>query len=292
MKKIIYFLALAATAAFTSCNNDDDSGNNSENQVTAITLTSSTESIIIGEGSFTFTVKDQNGNTLTDATLTANQTAITSPWTPDATGTYTIKASYGQLTDELTVTVNEVPQTVNTFAIDGTEYATTDNIMLYLGTDTGVNYWILLAYSATGEGEEMEIVNESDIMFTTLQTSETNLDFPTPQTITFGEQNPGTKDAYIAFNTDNEVYTTDAITSLELTINSINLAETADEQFINYNYTLELNDGTVITGTFDGSWGFLNASGRPGRSNNPAKQVINVSKAEILQKVKSRSYLK
>ncbi|QEE48189.1 hypothetical protein FUA48_00930 [Flavobacterium alkalisoli] len=370
MKKIICFLALAATAAFTSCSNDDDSGNNSGNEVTAIDLTSSTESIVLGEGSFTFTVKDQNGNTVTDATLTANQTAITSPWTPEAIGTYTIKATYGQLTDELTVTVNEqgntvtainltasaesveagtavtftvtdqdnavvtgatltandtpitspwtpeisgeyvivatlgeltvainvtvtdAPQTENIFTVNGTEYQTTNNVLIYFGTDAGVNYWVLASYSSTGEGEEAEVINESDIIFTSLQTNETTLDFPTPQTITFGEQNPGTKDASIIFDTTNELEITDEISSLNLTINSITLAETVEEQFINYNYSLELNNGTTVEGTFNGNWGFLNASQTAGRNSNSSKQVIKVSKSQILQRIKSKTYLK
>lgn len=113
MKKLFCFLAIAATAAFTSCSSDDDSGNTDNpgtgDVVTGITLTSSASSVTLGDA-FVFTVKNNlNEDVTSSSTIYVNDAAITgSSFTPDAIGSYTVHATNGEFTSaDVTVSVTE-----------------------------------------------------------------------------------------------------------------------------------------------------------------------------------------
>lgn len=354
MKKLFCFLAVITTALLTSCSNDDDSGNNSA-QEASITLIPSAESIFLGE-SVTFTVKDQDGNTVS-ALITYNNISITNPWTGEAIGTYTFKATYYDVTDTATVTVKQpestitltpsaesiflgqavtftvkdqegttltdaeityngepvtnmwigeaigthtftatyngstdtatviVEQNENTFMIEGVEYDTNQNILIYIGTigDAGHNYWALSSAKVDTEGDEPGVVNISTIIFTTQQTGQ-ELVFPsTGQTLSL-VNNPnllGTQGGAITFDTDNET-DMESVTGLDLTINALNLSENPTQQTINYDFSMELEQILIINGTFNGPFEFINAAGR----GTASKQIAPVSKADIMQKIK------
>lgn len=293
MKKLFFFLA-ASAAMFTSCSSDDDAATTPvEDGVTAIDVTSNISTTTIG-GSFTFTVKDQAGNVLPTATLTVSGAAITNPWTPTAAGTYTVNAAFETFTDAVTVTVTEapvveVPQTVNTFAINnGEELLTDKSYLVYLGTDeNNTNFWVAASFSTDGNDE---VVNEADIYFTNTQVDEQYLDVPTVGNMTFGETVPGTVDTAIVYN-GTELTTTDLIQSLDLNIISIAIpAAEGDPQNWNYTYNLTLTDGTIVKGNFNGDWQFINASGSAGRNTNTNKQVVKLSNTQIKQNLKN--YLK
>lgn len=284
MKKLFCFLAVAATALFTSCSNDDDSGSDSTGGTT-ITLTPSAETITLGQ-SVTFTVKDQDNNELTGYVLTTNGAVIDMPWTPETVGTYTITATYEGSTDTATVIVE---QNENTFMIEGVEYDTNQNILIYVGTmgEAGHNYWALSAAKIDEEGEEPGVVNLTTIIFTTEQGEGEELDFPaTGQTLTLvNDPNLlGTQGGVIIFDTDNET-DPESVTGLDLIINTLNLSDNPEEQTINYDFSMELEQTLTINGTFNGTFEYMNAAGRPGR-NTASRQPVVSSKAEIMQKIK------
>jgi len=113
MKKLFCFLAIAATAAFTSCSSDDDSGNNDNggggDVVTGITLTSSSSTVTLGNA-FTFTVKNNLNEDVTAAsTIYVDDTALEgNTYTATEAGTYTVHATNGDFTSaDVTVTVTE-----------------------------------------------------------------------------------------------------------------------------------------------------------------------------------------
>lgn len=283
MKKLFCFLAVATTALFTSCSNDDDSGSDSTGGTT-ITLTPSAETITLDQ-SVTFTLKDQDENELTGYVLTTNGAVIDDPWTPEAVGTYTITATYEGITDTATVTVE---QNENTFMIDGVEYDTNQNLLIYVGTigEAGNNYWALSSAKVDEEGQEPGVVNFTTVIFTTEQVGE-ELEFPsTGQTLTLVNDPDliGTQGGAIIFDTDNET-DPESITGLDLIINTLNLSDNPEEQTINYDFSMELEQTLTINGTFSGILEYVNGAGRPGR-NTASRQPVASSKAEIMQKIK------
>jgi len=97
------------TGFLVSCSSDDG-GDGGGETLSSITLTSNSNEALV-DVEFTFTVRDNLGNNVTsDASFTANGTAISNPHAFDETGDYTIVASYSDLTSEsITITVNDPP---------------------------------------------------------------------------------------------------------------------------------------------------------------------------------------
>ncbi|MEE1899612.1 hypothetical protein V1389_14785 [Flavobacterium rakeshii] len=123
MKKLFCFLAIAATAAFTSCSSDDDSGNNDNgggDVVTGITLTSSSSTVTLGSP-FTFTVKNNLNEDVTAAsTIYVDDTALEgNTYTATEAGTYTVHATNGDFTSaDVTVTVTEETIVITSLEVD------------------------------------------------------------------------------------------------------------------------------------------------------------------------------
>ncbi|RYJ42023.1 hypothetical protein [Flavobacterium beibuense] len=285
MKKLFCFLAVAATAAFTSCSSDDDSGNNGENpgtgnEVTAITLSASATSVDLGTA-VTFTVVDQDGDAVTNATLTANGNAITSPWTAETAGEYTVVATLGELTSSVTVTVTEedtTPVASDSFVIDDTNYETNVGAFAYRGiyaAETEGEYvivWDFNPYLVVGTGEEATFPND---LYITLQfpitpTGENEAGEPT-----FTITNPTTGeftldtnilDAWIIANSE-ALLPTDAteraaaISDITLNITALQFAETeGGSSNLEATYTITLTNGTVINGEYSGETGMYDGT--------------------------------
>ena len=284
MKKIFLFLAVAGTF-FTSCSSDDDS--NGVTPVTpgatAITLTSNVATVVLG-GSFTFTVTDNLGtNVTTTSQYKVNDVAITSNvYTPNAPGTYNVKATNGALTSAVVTVTVTAP--LNSFVYNGTAHATGKSLLVYLGTDeNNVNTWVAAAYDETTE-------DEVDVYFTNAQVDDELIDFPTAGSLVYGATVPGTVAAGVYYNTDQELDTEDNIAALVLNIASLNVPAVAgDPQNWAYTYDLRLNDGKRVTGNFSGNWQFVNNTTPAGKSS--AKTIKKVS-ASAINAAKKKTFLK
>ncbi|KGO78991.1 hypothetical protein Q763_15880 [Flavobacterium beibuense F44-8] len=140
MKKLFCFLAIAATAAFTSCSSDDDSGNNDNgggDVVTGITLTSSSSTVTLGSA-FTFTVKNNLNEDVTAAsTIYVDDTALEgNTYTATEAGTYTVHATNGDFTSaDVTVTVTEEVATVLTITVSNNYFLVGGEISFTAATD-------------------------------------------------------------------------------------------------------------------------------------------------------------
>ncbi|MFL9839061.1 hypothetical protein ABS768_16245 [Flavobacterium sp. ST-75] len=133
MKKLFCFLAIAATAAFTSCSSDDDSGNNDNggggDVVTGITLTSSSSTVTLGNA-FTFTVKNNLNEDVTAAsTIYVDDTALEgNTYTATEAGTYTVHATNGDFTSaDVTVTVTEETIVITSLSVSYDEQVVSVN---------------------------------------------------------------------------------------------------------------------------------------------------------------------
>lgn len=145
MKKLFCFLAIAATAAFTSCSSDDDSGNNDNggggDVVTGITLTSSSSTVTLGSA-FTFTVKNNLNEDVTAAsTIYVDDTALEgNTYTAAAAGTYTVHATNGDFTSaDVTVTVTEEVATVLTITVSNNYFLVGGEVSFTAATDLSDN---------------------------------------------------------------------------------------------------------------------------------------------------------
>lgn len=141
MKKLFCFLAIAATAAFTSCSSDDDSGNNDNggggDVVTGITLTSSSSTVTLGSA-FTFTVKNNLNEDVTAAsTIYVDDTALEgNTYTATEAGTYTVHATNGDFTSaDVTVTVTEEVATVLTISVSNDYFVVGGEVSFTAATD-------------------------------------------------------------------------------------------------------------------------------------------------------------
>ncbi|WP_330444367.1 hypothetical protein [Flavobacterium sp. C4GT6] len=141
MKKLFCFLAIAATAAFTSCSSDDDSGNNDNggggDVVTGITLTSSSSTVTLGSA-FTFTVKNNLNEDVTAAsTIYVDDTALEgNTYIAAAAGTYTVHATNGDFTSaDVTVTVTEETATVLTITVSNDYFVVGGEVSFTAATD-------------------------------------------------------------------------------------------------------------------------------------------------------------
>lgn len=293
MKKLFCFLAVAGSALFTSCSSDDDNGTgDGGNTVTEITLSSNINTVVLGEGSFTFTVADQDGNDLTSSSeILVNDVAIEgSTWEPTEAGTFTVEATYENLTsDVVTVTVTEATVTPeNSFVIDGVNYETPTALFGYRGISetaegSGEYFiaWDFNPFLQEGTAEAPTYPNDFYITvgYPIEPTGEENgqptftIVAPAEGTFTYtSETLPSVFDTYI-INNNSELLPEDAaeraelIEEVTLNINSLVLAQNEDETTtLSATYTVTLTNGTVIEGQFSGDSGFY---GLPqGRNSN------------------------
>ena len=289
MKKLFCFLAVAATAAFTSCSSDDDSGNNGENpgnEVTAITLTASATSVEVGTA-VTFNVVDQDGDAVTNATLAANGNAITSPWTAETAGEYTVVATLGTLTSSVTVTVTEAETIVepeNSIVIDNVNYIADNSTLYFQGADdNGFNYWVANFYQIEGEGENATYPNDIYVYFVTAPEAG-----PTVSNMVFnGETTPTIIDVRMLINnndilpwgtTNEEVQGNAAaraalLSDFTFNITSITPPENGIGTFTN-TYGGTINEA-VTNGAYSGNFGFIDLTADDGTEG---RGITNSSK--------------
>lgn len=297
MKKIFCFLAVASTAFFASCSSDDSGDDNTttppvvEEEVTAITVTSNTPSVELGNA-FVLTTKDQDGNTLTQGvTYTVADAAITSPWAPAAVGTYTVVAHYAELTAQVNVTVTEeevpvAPVASDSFVIGDTNYETNLGAFAFNGI-----------YSTETEGEYI-IVWAFNPYFTdgTSYPNDVYIYFSKPITPTGTDEETGQPTFTLVYPiAESHSWATDIDDVWIVANNSALLPETAEERLASISdvtlditalqfaqaegdtsnleatYTITLTDGTVINGEYSGETGIYDAT-QAGRNIN-AKTV-------------------
>jgi methionine-rich copper-binding protein CopC len=292
MKKLFCFLAVASTSLFTSCGDDDANTTPPPVVPTTITLSANVNTLDLGAGSFTFTVLNQAGvNVANDAVITVNSAPISGvTWTPTAAGTFTVKATYNNVssnTINVTVTEPEVPQTENTFTVNNIEFTTSNSYLMYLGTDeNNVNQWVAAALKGAFD-PETPAENMAMILFTNSQPAgQDEIVFPTVANMNLGAQQPATLEAYVSFDFDNELNTEDQLQTLNLKISSINVPQQeGDAQNWRYTYKMKLNDGTLVRGNYNGDWAFINGSSSNGRRANASKTITKLSTAQIQRNI-------
>ena len=292
MKKLFCFLAVAATAAFTSCSSDDDNTSNPPvDEVTAINIAANSTSVELGN-SITFTVTDQDGDVVNDAVLTVNGETITNPWTPAAVGNYTVTATFVGLSDNIAVTVTE--ETIepvepnNSFVINDVNFETPVTLFGYNtivetaeGSGEYIIVWDFNPFLEQVEGETATYPNDLylTLAFPIEPTGEEEgeptftIVPPTAGTFTYtSETLPAVLDAWIIANNEqllpeDSAERAAAIEEVTLNINSLVLAQNEGEtSTLEATYTITLTDGTVINGDYNGQTGFY---GLPqGRNSN------------------------
>lgn len=300
MKKLFCFVALAATAFLSSCNNDDNSNTNNgnttppppaeENPVTSIVLSSDITTIEAGDGSVTFNVADQGGNNVTtQCTIIVNNAALQGNiFTPTNGGTYTIKATYQELTSNtITITVTQEPD--NAFTINNNEPVTTNNSnLIYTGTEGSINVWALIVRDGVpGNNIDDEPENYGLIVFSTIQPEgQQELAYPTPAgTIFNGGQFPGT--LYAQFKTGGttgtEIYSDETTTMLNIDLMEINTTASTWKFY----YGLQSQNGTIVNGYFNGNYSFIDDSGSELDRKNRNTKVVRLSPEKIKENIAS-----
>jgi hypothetical protein len=164
--KNIFKCLLAVVAIFLySCSSDSDGDGGGTTDpgggsgITSITITASTNSFELG-GSVTFTVKGNDGADITsNATILVNNSSIQgATYTPTATGTFQIKATYQTLTSstiniEVTppvITALRVESAVNTIKVGDTAE------FIVIGSDaSGNDYTITDSATLTVNGSQI-----------------------------------------------------------------------------------------------------------------------------------------
>lgn len=140
MKKLFCFLAVAATAAFTSCSSDDDNTNPPVEEVTGITLTANSATGLVGD-EFTFTVKNNlNADVTSASTIFVNDVEIDgNTYTATAEGTYTVHAVNGDFTsDDVTLTVTEEVIEITSLSVSyDTQVVTVGETITFTATANG-----------------------------------------------------------------------------------------------------------------------------------------------------------
>ncbi|MFY0483343.1 Omp28-related outer membrane protein [Flavobacterium sp. PLA-1-15] len=123
-----------------ACSSSDEEEETTTGGATAITLTPSTATQMVGED-ITFVVKTDTGE---DVTMSTALVAGTSPisnatYTTQTAGDVVIKATYQGLTATTTVKFTDVPTTSITLTANVTTQAAGDNIIFTVKTNTGIN---------------------------------------------------------------------------------------------------------------------------------------------------------
>lgn len=271
MKKIFLFLAVASMTAFTSCSSDDDSnggGTTDPNAATGIVLASNVQNITLGE-SVTFTVTDNKANIVTTTSkILANNVEISgATFTPDAVGTFTIKATYKN-TNDVTLESNVVTITVvapvvaaGKFTYEGVDYAL-DN-MGFAVHGSGSNITVL---NFAEEGQPEEWVSLWVGYAYSGDDAQTSLNyysyyFTLPATVVDGVATdipfPGEAEATFL---DLSVYINDAVNPTDvgadggsLTFTTFDLGETQTDPKVSENSSALTSGGTaVISHSYDG----------------------------------------
>lgn len=292
MKKIFLFLAVASTAIFTSCSSDDDSKANDPNAATAIVLVANVTSIELGE-SVTLTVTDNNAKLVTSTSkISANNVEITgATFTPDAVGTFVMTATHVNTngvvisSNEVTVTVTAPVVASNSIVVDGVNYPTdSDSMLYYLGSNGNINIFVANPYKEVGTGETAEYPNDVYVYFTSTQVGTEFLDLPTTGNYDFGTTADAKKviDANLIVG-DNEILATEITTNASMNLTAIVGSETATTWA--FTYSVLLANNTTAVGEYHGNWNFQNVSQPAAKVN--AKKVVQVSNAQIKANLKA-----
>ncbi|WP_274473956.1 hypothetical protein [Mangrovimonas aestuarii] len=256
MKKLFFFLAVAAGATFVSCSSDDDGGASA----TSITLTANTTEAALGQ-TVTFSVTNDLGDNVTsDASYYVDGEMIASnAFTAEAPGMYTVYATDGDLQSadleiNITAPTNQVLYNGGSYAISNTA------LVFWGGADLDEDgaadhaYWSFL--TTTGS------VTETDPSTTTYLDTEIftplvdgNLEFPTPDNVVYGKQYELYIDGSQAFdNTATEAngyFTLDTDLNVEEAPANVSFQTGADVDGM----TIGLSYDGAFEGTFDGSGG-------------------------------------
>lgn len=292
MKKVFFFLALAGTTFVTSCNSDDDNGTTTPVApvATSIVLTSDVETVEVG-GAFTFTVTDDLAADVTStSTFLVNNVAIESNvFTSTEAGTFTVKAQNGTLESApvtVTVTAPAIVEADNSIVVDGVNYVTDKSILYYLGTEGNINYWAVNAYNQVGTGAAATYPNDVFIYITSAQVSTTTLELPTITTYTKGVETAVNNifDVELILNSEDYALFTDVNT---VNFNLTAITATSTVQNWSFNYASTLNDGTVISGDFEGDFGFSDETATGKLAVGKNAKIVKTTKAEALAKGKS-----
>ena len=292
MKKIFLFLAVAGTTFLTSCNSDDDNGTTPGNETpvaTSIVLSSNLQTVEVG-GAFTFTVTDNLGVNVTSAsTVLVNNVAIEgNVFTPTEAGTFAVKAQNGTFESAVVTVTVTAPDTVeadNSIVVDGVNYVTDKSILYYLGTEGNINYWAVNAYNQVGSGTTATYPNDVYLYITSAQASATTLDLPTIGSYAKGVETAVNNvfDVELILNSEDYAVFGDVNT---INFNLTATTATATAQNWAFNYTSTLTDGTVISGDFEGDFGFSDETAGRSAKGKDAK-IVKITKAQALAKAKS-----
>ncbi|MFL9844892.1 hypothetical protein [Flavobacterium rhizosphaerae] len=257
------------------------------NPATSVSVAVSATEVNVGD-EVTFTATTNTSVDVTeDAVFYVNDVAIEgNAFTPDASGSYSVHAVYQELTSE-DVMFTATLEGTNIALLNGTEYTTDKSTLYYLGSDleAGLSYWVANPYNQVGEGDDASYPNDVYIYFTTAQLSE-SLDLPTTGSYTFGDDATVNSIFNVEVYLDSNTYAddTEVATDASMNISAFEAGNTVESQTWTYDYTITLANGDVVSGNYDGQWGFYDTTtGRfAARTTNNAA-VKNATQAQIAQ---------
>ncbi|SFU55250.1 hypothetical protein SAMN05216480_10712 [Pustulibacterium marinum] len=281
MKKLFLFLTVAC-ALLTSCGDDDEDAS-----ATMITISANATTGVPGD-TFTFTVMDDLGNTVTSSsTIYVNGTAISgSTYTADASGTDEVYAMYENLTSaSISIEVAAVAEE-NSIFYDAANYSVNNSALVFWGgyDDNGTTkaYWSLLAFTGTTIDDANVEVSDNylDVEFLTALDSEGSLVPPTPSTAEYLDVYQMYVDGTAVVDLENDVTVTETNADFALGTTFEDLTETSVE------YSLDVDlDGVATTFMYDGALlGVYDASGSRINMNEDVRGVISgtlSTKAEL-----------
>ncbi|UGU18322.1 hypothetical protein LS482_10640 [Sinomicrobium kalidii] len=227
--------------------------------------------ILLGE-TFTFTVlADSEIDITSESTIKVNGNPIEgNGFTPEEGGTYTITATYGELTgDPVEVTVS-----TNFFVLDNTLYETPTAIFAYLGTFQGEeslqSVWVFNPYLQVDNGYP----NDVYIYLVFEQPEDGDLVFPSEGSYSYSSNTlPNIIDAEVYYN---DVPWIDGAPIEDITLDIVDMNDwiLGTTEVGEISYTITKTDGTTVTGQYSGSLSASDSSGKgTGKDKKPVKGI-------------------
>lgn len=247
----------------------------------SITVEADKNEGIVGDP-ITFTVFADNDIDITEnATILVNDEEIEgNVFIPEEGGTYTIIATYGDLTTEsIEITISE-----NFFTLDGNSYETPTGSFAYLGTYEGENglesIWAFNPFLEIDNGDgTADYPNDVYIYFAVEQPPAGDLAFPSNGTYTYNSGTlPETFDAQIYYDYTAWVGDDEDFESITLEISGMDTWANAETTVESIQYTITKEDGATVTGAYSGPLFAWDAS-RTGKSKRtPGISTLSIKK--------------
>ena len=254
---------------------------------TSIVLTSTESTIELG-GTVTFTVTNNNAVVVTgNATILVNDTAIEgNTWTPDAAGTFSVKATHTNSND-VVLTSNTVTVVVNPVSVpsdysivyNGTNIPVTAGDIIYWGayyTDETQTDVVEIFALATHDGD-LGVASPANLSFVdfTMPYSETEAATPVAGSYNWIAPFTGLREIQLKVNASPITIAAADINSVAVNIGALELLGGGD---LTMTYSVDASFGTsTLTTSGSGAGKYYDASAKPaGKSGK--KEVFDVKK--------------